>query len=317
MDIDEEDDGTLLENAGATALPDPFSGQKKDLIMTRLFCRPLVELLGKHDLNTVDTLKVFTILEPDRPRLGYDDTRIMSICLMHQQSQLMTELCFKLLRVQESRDDNLSGDFFVPDNDLLLRKHVDIIDAVRLRDGDHVRMVQLVQQKNDKPHLRLPPRWATIDEGGTLCATFGVYQTSNDIRFFLLERLALSSLRGGGSDNDIGLHMEADRVIHFRALANASGSGCIGLVDDVGLSHRLQFTLKPFDVYVDKIIHALRCVLPGLAGEAVQYTWWRMCQIRQGHSLEAEWDALVVTLFVVALSLSDCKSVSKSSRLKC
>jgi len=317
MDLDEDDGGTLLENAGAPALPDPFSGQKKDLIMTRLFCRPLVELLGKHDLNTVDSLKVFTILEPDRPRLGYDDTRVMSICLMHQQSQLMTELCFKLLRVQESRDDDLSGNFFVPDKDLLVRKHVDILDAVRLRDGEHVRLVQLVQQNNDKPHLRLPPRWATIDERGTLCATFGTHQISNDIRFFLPDCLALSSLRGSGSDSNIGLHMEADRVAHFRALASASGPGCIRLVDDAGIPHMLQFTLKPFDVYVDKIIHALRCVLPGLAGEAVQYTWWRMCQIRQGHSLEAEWNALVVTLFVVALSLSDCKSVYKFSRIKC
>lgn len=319
MDVDEEDDGTLLEHAGATALPDPFSGQKRDLIMTRLFCRPLAELLEKHDLTTIDYLKIFTVLEPDRPRFGHDDTRIMSICLMHQQSQLMTELCFKLLRVQESRDDDLSGNFFVPDNDLLVRKHVDILDAVRLRDGDYVRMVQLVQQNNSKPHLRLPPRWAAIDEGGTLCAPFGTNQTSNDIRFFLPERLALPSLRNGRSERDTGMQMEADRVTHFRALATASGPGCVGLVDDTGTPHRLQFTFKPFDVYVDKIIHALRCVLPGLAGEAVQYTWWRICQIRQGRDLEAEWDALMVTLFVVVLSSSDCKCVCvyRCSRVEC
>jgi len=303
MDIDEDDDRPLPE----TALPDPFSGQKKDLIMTRLFSRPLTELLGKHDLTTPYSLKVFTMLEPDRPRLGYDDTRVMTICLMHQQSQLLTELCFKLLRVQESRDDELSGIFFVPDNDLLVRQHVDVLDAVKLCDGDYIRMVQLVQQNNDKPHLRLPPPWAAIDEKGMLRALFGTHQfTSNDIRFFLPESLTLSSLPGDGFDGSTGMQMEADHATQFRAL-NANGRGCIGLIDNAETSHRLQFTLKPFHIYVDQILHALRCLLPGLAGEALQYTWWRMCQIRQGHSLQAEWDALIVTLFVVVLGSFDGK----------
>jgi len=317
MDIDEDVDQTMLDNAGATALPDPFSGQRKDLIMTRLFSRPLTEVLGKHDLTAADALKVFTILEPDRPRLGYDDSRVMSISLMHQQSQTLTELCFKLLRVEESRGDELSGSFFVPDNDLLVRRHADVLDAARLCDGDNVRMVQLVQPNNNKPHLRLPPLWAVIDEGGVLCAPLETRQVlNNDIRFYLPERLTLSCLRGG-SNREKGAQMEADRVTRFRALTDAGVPGCIGLIDDASTVHRLQFALKPVNVHVDKILHALRCFLAGLSGEAVQYTWWRMCQIRRGHGLQAEWDALIVTLFVVALISFDGKDVVKSSCIKC
>lgn len=308
MDIDEEPDRTLLETSQPTALPDPFSGQEKDLILTRLFSRPLTELTYDIELFKLDEVKVFTLLEPDLPRLGLDDTRLMRVCLLHKQSRSLTEMCFKLLRVQESHEDDDSAIFFVPDSDPLVRKYKDVVDAITLRDRNHVRVLHLVQQNHHKSYLRLPPLWAAIDERGILCATLEQQQQSDDnIRFVLPDRLDLCSR----SSNGDGQQMEADRVTSIKALINAGGLGCVDLIDDTNAPHRLQIVLKPLNAYVDHILQASRCFLAGLGGEAIWYTWWRMCQVRKDHSLHSEWDALVVALFALALGSSEGLDITK------
>ena len=229
---------------------------------------------------------------------------------MHQQSRTLTEICFKLLRVQESCDDELSGTFFVPDDDLLVRKHADVLDAASLRDGDNIRMLHLVQTDSGRPHIQLPPLWAAVDETGTLYAPFSHTRTMNDNIRILLPELMSSSFNGEEAHNENDGHgMEVDHVVNITAIAHANDLGCIDLIDNSNVSHRFQFALKPINVYVHKILDALRCGLAGLAGEAVQYTWWRMCQVRQRHSLQAECEALVVTLFFLALSSSYGKDV--------
>jgi len=295
---------------------DPFGDEYNDLTLTKLFERPLAELVQNsssvEELCASD-LKVFTLLEPDRPRLGFDDVRLMSLYMLHKSSQHLTEVCFPLLRVQESQSDPSPGMFFVPGNDLMVRKNPKVTDAAKVTDGKFIRVIHLARTGNGNSVLSLPPAWATVTDEGLLHAPNGIeYDPSDHIVIELPDQIdTVSQTTLDGSASIVAdIPMIPRRPAPVISLANSGTHGRIDLNYEAGHAYTLQIALAPRHSYVDSVLECVLCALPGLAGQALLYNWWRVCSARGKIDMAGEWESMVITFFVLALGYSDGKHFS-------
>lgn len=97
-------------------------------------------------------------------------------------------------------------------------------------------------------------------------------------------------------------------------LRNSKQQGIFDLVDDEGNLHQLQLVLQPRNPHVCRITEVCKAVLPGTrGGEGVLVTWWQVMQWLGPHSsntADAEWTALVITLFSMVLCMTDPSKIA-------
>ena len=309
-DLDMDDDPAGMKPAPdvSDGVHDPFGDDYNDLTLTRLFERPLSELVlnsSSVDELCASDLKVFTLLEPDRPRFGFDDVRLMSLYMLHKSSQHMTEVCFPLLRVQETQSTPSSGMFFVPGNDLMVRRYPDITDAAKVTDGTFIRVIHLARRGDGTSVLSLPPAWAMVIDEGSLYAPSGIeYDPADSIIIGLPDRMETPAQ----DTFDDGTHPMADmQVDPVISLANSGTHGRVDLNYEAGNAYTVQIALAPRHPCVTGVLDSILCALPGLAGQALLYNWWRICSARSKIDIQGEWESMVITLCVLALGYSDGK----------
>jgi len=321
-DLDMDDDLASMKPAPdvSDSVQDPFGEEFDDLTLTRLFERPLSEIVSSS--NSTDELgaagvKVFTVLEPDRPRLGLDDVRLLSLYMLHKSSQHLTEVCFPLLRVQETQSDPNSGIFFVPGNDLMVRLYPDVTDAAKVTDGKFIRVIHLARKEDGTSVLSLPPAWVTVTDEGSLHAPNGIkYNPSDSIIIDLPAYMEIYNQKtfDGGASSVADMQVDPRRPARVTSLANSGTYGCIDLTYEAGNAYTLQIALAARHSYVARVLDCILCALPGLAGQALLYNWWRVCSARSKLDMAGEWESMIVTLCVLALGYSDGKSVGQGLR---
>lgn len=171
-----------------------------------------------------------------------------------------------------------------------------VLDACRLDDGDISRILVLTETRDGYGEMSLQAPWSEM------------------MNIPLPEKFTISNIRNLGHDATPRAKREGGfkRVLSqgpraLRGLRNAKPHGFVDLVDDEGKMHQLQISLEARNTHVGKILEVCRAVLPGpKRGEGLLVGWWNAMQwlrLESIDTVDAEWTALIITLFSMALGL--------------
>ncbi len=179
-----------------------------------------------------------------------------------------------------------------------------VIDACRVDDGEISRILVLTETPDGYGELSLQAPWSMLMKV-SLPSKFTVSNT-RDLNHDPTPQLK----REGGFKRVLSQGPRA-----LCGLRNSKPRGMFDLVDNEGKMHQLQLLLQPRNPHICKIIDLCRAVLPGTrGGEGVLVCWWSVMQWLRLESIESEddeWTALIITLFAVALGLTNSPKPSQ------
>lgn len=185
-----------------------------------------------------------------------------------------------------------------------------VLDACKIGDGSCNRILVLENGSNGVGGLSLQAPWSCprrIELPSSLCL-HNPFQISSDA--------ALRRRREGGFKRILSQGPQA-----LVALQYSSGQGLVDVMDSRGTRHRLQVQLLPRNAMVQKIIKVAESVLPSsdADGETVLRGWWdtlSFVQSRLDDEIDAEWTAMIVVLFSMAVNSIGDRHTEATTRRK-
>ena len=189
-------------------------------------------------------------------------------------------------------------------------RRVGVLDACKIGDGSCTRILVLESSSNGMGELSLQAPWSCprkIELPSSLCL-YNPYQISSDV--------TSRQRREGGLKRVLSEGPQA-----LVALQHSSGQGCVDVLDLHGTRHRLKIQLRPRNVVVRKIINVAESVLPSsdADGETILRGWWdtlSFVKSRSNEELDAEWTAMIVILFSMAVALTGERHSEATTRRK-
>lgn len=185
-----------------------------------------------------------------------------------------------------------------------------VIDACKVGDGSCARILVLESSSNGIGELSLQAPWSylrKIEVPSNLCL-HNPYHISSEV--------TLRQRREGGFRRI--LSRGPQRLI---ALQHPTCQGHVDVMDSDGTKHRLQVQFRPRSAVVQKMIRVAESVLPSSDsdGEAILRGWWdtlSFVQSRSNEEIDAEWTAIVVVLFSMAIALIGDRHTEAATRQK-
>ena len=176
-----------------------------------------------------------------------------------------------------------------------MTRHAGVIDACKVGDGVVSRILLLNRSSDGVGELSLQAPWSSVLTIGLPSKLFvhNPYQIAND--------LSLCQRREGGFKRVLSQGPRA-----LTALRHGNSQGCVDVVDSDGVKHRLQIGFRPQNPLLRKVIRVAESVLPSseVDGEAILRGWWDATgwlQTRPEEEIDAEWTAMLVVLFSMAV----------------
>src|SRR6202000_1915485 len=113
-----------------------------------------------------------------------------------------------------------------------------------------------------------------------------------------------SSRKSAGSNRTLSVPRTLQKII-----ASAS-NGSFDILDGDWCRHRFQLQLAPQVDLVSKVFEICLAVLPNHVGDFLLGIWWSVCRgLPKDQTSNAEWTALVVTLFTLAVPFIEESSI--------
>lgn len=175
-----------------------------------------------------------------------------------------------------------------------VQRGTNIVDACKIRDGNHCCMLVLTQNRDGQMTLLLEAVGVTsvrIDLPSPLMIhdPFGIWPTNHSDR-----------RREGGRSRVL-----KGPIRSITALDNTSVRGRVNLVDSKAHRHRLQIQLEPRHLQVKKILETVEFALLEKGGDGIYVVWIKAMRWLQpkGSIQSLEWSAMVITLFSMIVPL--------------
>lgn len=281
-----------------------FDALRQEVVLTKVCSVPVehsnVRYSSQH-LPATSQCKVFTLTAPMSATDDQQGNAIVICVLDPDEKKLLVLPLYRKIHSSVSHDNPIRGRKEKDINVLSLAPVVradDVIDACRIDDGHVSRILVLTKTPDGYGEISLQAPWSILMKI-PLPAKFAISNTRS-----LGHNATPRARREGGFKRVLSQGPRA-----LRGIRNAKPRGVVDLLDDEGKMHQLQILLEPRNPHVCKILEVCRAVIPGPnGGEGVLVGWWTVMQWLRLESIEtvdAEWTALVITIFSLFLGLSN------------
>jgi anaphase-promoting complex subunit 1 len=283
---------------------DEFDSLRQEVVLTKV-CSVNAEhsnvRYSSQHMPAKSQCKVFMLTAP----MSAADERLgnsIVICILDSDEQKLVVLTLhRKIHTSVNHESSIRGKKREKDVNVLSLAPVvragDVLDACRLNDGQISRILVLTKTPDGYGELSLQAPWSSL------------------MKIPLPGKFTISNIRDLGHDATPRARREGGfkRVLSqgpraLRGLRNSKPHGHVDLVDDENKLHQLQIRLEAQNPHVRKVLSLCRAVLPGQGGgESVVVAWWKVMQwlrLESIDAVDAEWMALVITLFSLFLSLS-------------
>ncbi len=298
-----------------TAWQEAIRGLRKEVVFSKVYSMPSEGCrFGKNGPQTSGAApEIFTIRSPNAS-LGdaTDDTAIV-VCFVNKASHELLVLQIHVrVRNATNRPQKVHG-VVHQDYSVLVKgvtRQSGVLDACKISDGSCARMLVLESSSNGMGRLSLQAPWSCLQkiELPPSLNVHNPYLISSDV--------TLRQRREGGFKRILSRGPEA-----LVALQHPGCQGRVDVIDSHGMRHRLQVQFRPRNAVVQKVIKAAESVLPSsdADGEAILRGWWDTLSFVQSRSDEeddAEWTAMIVVLFSMAISSIGDRHTEATTRRK-
>jgi anaphase-promoting complex subunit 1 len=305
-----------LSNAGdfegfdRMGLTETVSGLPREVILTKVASQTsgFSTTLGTPAFRKGQKFEVFTLRSDVA---NSNDATTVSVCIVNKNSRILTILDLsaeKASGTEGNRKDKHNGSegarYAVQPVDS--RNIYNVVDSRKLVDGEYSQILLLSAPTGTDGELILQsPR-------------------GHAIRLDLPPNLAVhhpydaSLTRAPGRGHDAGLkRVISSSGLRWRLFGHSSNNGKITVIDDSSQKHRLQIQLEPRNPLVKKALATCKFVLrdSNKPGGFIHVCWcevMKWLRMREDNQDDgAEWTALVVTLFSMAVPFTQESSQRK------
>ena len=311
---DDIDDIHDLHEFGDPSLHDAVRGLRKEVIFSKIYSMPGES--RKIHVPLIDTAKpvrsIITLKSPAGGLGDASDDKAIIMCLVDRAAREFLVLQIKVSSKLSKQAQNMSGTFFGNFRARVsgMTRRYGVTDACKVGDGVVSRILLLDQSSDCKGELSLGAPWSSILTIGLPSKLFvhNPYQIANDI--------SLRQRREGGFKRVLSQGPNA-----LIALQHGNSQGCVDVVDSDRINHRLQVSFRPQSPLLRKVIRVAESVLPSseVDGEAILQGWWDVMawlQTRPEEETDAEWTAMLVVLFSMAVPFVGERRAETTTRQK-
>ena len=317
-DMAHEVDGFHAMSLENPTLREAVPGLRKQVVFDKVYSMPgegrrldkIVPATSNH------AREVFTMRSPNASLGDASDDATIVVCLVDRVSQELLLLQITVRARNAANDQpNANGVARMVHQGYTgfvsgLTKHSGITGACKIGDGSCARILVLESSSNGIGEMSLRAPWSylrKIELPSSLCL-HNPYRISSD--------LTLRQRHEGGFKRILSRGPQA-----LVALQHSSCQGRVDVIDSDGTRHRLQVQLRPRNALVQKIIAITESVLPSsdIDGEAILRCWWDtllFVQSRSDEEIDAEWTAIVVVLFSMAVASIGDRHTEAATRQK-
>ena len=299
VDDDIEDIHNLHE-FGDPSLYDAVRGLRKEVIFSKIYSMP-GESRTVHG-SSIDPVRpvrsIITLKSPDGGLGDTSDDKAIIMCLVDRAVHESLILHITLQFTKPSKPaQNVSGASLGHFRARVsgMTRHAGVTDACKVGDGMVSRILLLDHSSDGIGDLSLQAPWSSVltIELPSKLFVHNPYQIAND--------LSLRQRREGGFKRVLSQGPRA-----LTALRHGNSQGCVDVVDSDRIKHRLQINFRPKSPLLRKVIRVAESVLPSseVDGEAILRGWWdatAWLQTRPEEEIDAEWTAMLVVLFSMAV----------------
>ena len=314
VDDDIEDIHNLLE-FGDPSLHDAVRGLRKEVILSKIYSMP-GESRTVHG-SFIDTVRpvrsIITLKSPDGGLGDTSDDKAIIMCLVDRAVHESLILHIRLQFTKPSMPaQNVSGAFLGHFRARVsgMTRHAGVTDACKVGDGVVSRILLLDHSSDGIGELSLQAPWSSVMTIVLPSKLFvhNPYQIAND--------LSLRQRREGGFKRVLSHGPRA-----LTTLRHGNSQGCVDVVDSDRIKHRLQISFRPQNPLLRKVICVAESVLPSseVDGEAILRGWWdamAWLQTRPEEEIDAEWTAMIVVLFSMAVPFMGENRAETTTRQK-
>ncbi|KAL9116760.1 MAG: hypothetical protein Q9187_006711, partial [Circinaria calcarea] len=312
---DSDEDSTAFDNSGSDEL---VPGLRKAMCLKKIegisidrgyasFTRVLEQLKYPP--------KVFTLQPPVLEHDGAPAEVIM--CLVDHELGRLTVLQIHVLSPAiHGRDDNRGNAWKETSQQHIagvtnIRLGDKIIDACKVSNGLHTRILVLGQSSDGFGELTLQAPWSNYSTKVRLPNTFSIYNP-----YQINHGMSPGRRHEGGFKRVLSQGPQA-----LTALKPCTGGDQFDIVDQQGTRHRLELQVSPHDSLVTKLIDVCQLVLPqeNPERESILRVWWEIVSWlsdRPEPVANVEWTAFVVVIFSLVVGFIDDRQTQHILRQK-
>ena len=286
------------------ALQEVGRGLRKEVVFSKVYSVPGD---GRGDEKPVPQTRgsarqIFTIKSPSASLGDATDDAAIIVCLVDRASHELLVLQIAVsARSSTNKHQHARGVARSVHQGYSVRvkgmtRRVGVLDACKICDGSCARILVLESSSNGMGELSLQAPWSCvrkIELPPNLCL-YNPYQISSEVD--------LRQRREGSFKRVLSRGSQA-----LVTLQHPSCQGRVDVSDSNGTRHRLQVQFKPRNAMVQKVITVAESVLPSsdVDSEAILRGWWdtfSFVQSRREEEMDAEWTAMIVVLFSMAIT---------------
>ena len=317
-DMTHELDDFHEKSLDSRVLQEAVRGLRKEVIFSKVYSMPtegrkLEKIIPQ---SRGSAREVFTMRAPNASLGDATDNAAITICLVDRAScELLILQITVRARSATDRHHNFHGaaktvhqGYSVLVNGLTRR--LGVLDACKIGDGSCVRILVLETGSNGMGELSLQAPWSCIRKIELPSSLYlhNPYQINTNV--------ALRQRSEGGFKRILSRGPQA-----LAALQYPNCKGHVDAVDSDGTRHRLQVQLRPRNAMVQKVIKVAESILPSsdADGETILRGWWDALSFVQSRSEEesdAEWTAMIVILFSMAVTSIGDRHTEATTRRK-
>lgn len=282
-----------------------FDALRQEIVLTQVWSVPAEHTNVRYSSQHMPAKSQFKIFTLTAPAFAVDDQQgnTIVICVLDPDERRLIVLTMYTKTHKSAKfDSNQLRNPTKPEKDItvvsqgLVTRAKGVIDACRIDDGNVSRILVLTETPDGYGELSLQAPWSVLMK----VPLPGKFTISN-IRNLSLDTTPSARQEGGFKR----VFSKGPRGL--RGLRNSKPHGLVDLIDDEGKMHQLYILLRPRNPHIRTIIDVCRAVVPGSrGGEGVLVTWWNVMQwlrLESINTMDAEWTALVITLFSTVLAL--------------
>ena len=300
------------------ALQEAIRGLRKEVVFSKVYTIPSEGRRPEKGVfqTSGPPREVFTMRTPNASLGDATDDATIVVCVVDRASRELIVLQINVrARNATHRHQNVHVGVSIVHQGYSVRvsgmtRQGGVLDACKIGDGSCTRILVLENSSNGMGELSLQAPWSCarrIELPSSLCL-HNPFQISSDA--------ALRRRREGGFKRVLSQGPQA-----LVALQYTSGQGLVDVMDSHGTRHRLQVQLRPHNAMVQKIIKVAESVLPSsdADGETVLRGWWDTLSFvhsRSDEEIDAEWTAMIVVLFSMAVNSIGDRHTEATTRRK-
>ncbi|KAI9750215.1 MAG: hypothetical protein M4579_006563 [Chaenotheca gracillima] len=303
-----------FENLG---INEPTAGLRREVILTKVESVPMA-LEHFQEATHRNQPKVFVTSSPATETSDREWTLPITMCIANAQDRRLLILNLNAYKSPAitaaqppSRKARQKKRLLEPYLVHLLdvKRGSDVLDAAKITDGRHSRILVLSETADGYGELTLQSPWSTT------------------IRLQLPEKLVMFNPYQGdylsalANDREGSVRRVLPRPRALKSLEGGTSRGRVDVVDSDGKRHRIQVQMQPRSKLIRDLLGVCAWVLPGSekGGDGIFSAWVdirRWLEDQPGTSSDLEWTAFVVAIMCMAVDFIPTPTKRDSSRRK-